>query len=107
MIHFNFLPINLFSCVFRFGASNAIFFFVRQTVVLTHTLASLLAAVGGPGALAEFDANIVPAVLDCAPKALPVEFNADALVPLELLDIDGEEGGLAHEWRDRALHNLL
>lgn len=43
-----------------------------------------MAAAGGPGAFAAFEVDIVPAVLACVPNALIAEFNADALVPLEL-----------------------
>lgn len=51
----------------------------------THTLTSLLVAAGGPGTFDAFPVDIVPDAFDCAlPNALPVEFNADAIVPLEL-----------------------
>lgn len=50
----------------------------------THTLTSLLADTGGPGAFGALEIDIVPVVLAGPPNELPVEFNADALAPLEL-----------------------
>lgn len=59
-------------------------------------MTSLLAATGGPGAFGALEIDIVPVALAGAPNALPVEFIADALVPLELC-AKKERGKLTHQ----------
>lgn len=73
-----------FACFWAFRAVGELFEVADCANICCVCLTSFLAAAGGPGAFGAFEVDIVPVALTCAPNALPVEFNADTLVPLEL-----------------------
>lgn len=73
-----------FACFWAFSDDGELFEAADCANICCVCLASFLAAAGGPGAFGALEVDIVPVELTCAPNALPVEFNADTLVPLEL-----------------------